>query len=306
MSPGLKSLAAVVAAAAMVGAAVVGRGALETKKERDDLRLTVACDPLARAFCEAAAAADPRLTVKVESPDITTKRLVGLPAGERPDVQAWVSVGPWLQMADGRRPGQARLQQGDPDRVSSTPVVLVTRAGQTIPPCGKPPAGCLPLARNRLGLASPRTSGVGLAGLAQIVLAQTATAAGELDRSTIESGPAATAIDAVARSTDPNDSLGPQLAANFSLANPVVTTQAAAAPVAGRVAVITSDPAVRAVLQVGLLDETARLPMSGAEPAGRALARAATEAGWGPSDDPTGGLPDPGVLAALQDAWRGP
>ena len=76
MSPGLKSLAALVAAAAMVGAAVFGRGALETKKERDDLRLTVACDPLARAFCEAAAAADPRVTVRVEAPDVTTKRLV--------------------------------------------------------------------------------------------------------------------------------------------------------------------------------------------------------------------------------------
>ncbi len=305
MSPGLKSLAALVAAAAMVGAAVVGRGALETKKERDDLRLTVACDPLAQAFCEAAAAADPRVTVKVEAPDVTTKRLVGLQAGERPDIQAWVSVGPWLQMADGRRPGQARLQRGDPHFVSSTPLVLVTRAGQRLDACGKPPAGCLPLPRSSVGLPSPRSSGIGLAGLAQVVLAATGTAAAELDRSVIESGSAVPVIDALERATNPTAGLE-QLNANFAQANPLVTTQAAAAAVGSRAAVIPSDPPVRAVLQVGLLDETARLAMGGSGPAGRALAKAATDAGWGPPLDPAGGLPDPGVLAALQDAWRGP
>ncbi len=45
MPPGLKTLAAVAAAAAMVGAAVIGRNALDTKSERDGLRLTVVCDP---------------------------------------------------------------------------------------------------------------------------------------------------------------------------------------------------------------------------------------------------------------------
>ncbi|CAA9262902.1 MAG: hypothetical protein AVDCRST_MAG76-2992 [uncultured Acidimicrobiales bacterium] len=305
MSPGLKSLAAVVAAAAMVGAAVVGRGALDTKNERDDLRLTVACDPLARAFCESAAAADPRLTVKVEAPDVTTKRLVGLSAGERPDVQAWVSVGPWLQMADGRRPGQARLQRGEPDFVSSTPLVLVTRTNQNLGSCGRPPAGCLPLPTHPVGLPSPRSSGVGLAGLAQVVLATTGTAAADLDRSVIESGSAVGVIDALERRTNPNAGLE-QLNANFAQANPLVTTGAAAAPAGNRASVVSSDPAVRAVLQVGLLDEAARVPMGGAEPAGRALARAAAEAGWDPPGDPAGGLPDPGVLAALQDAWRGP
>ena len=303
MSPGLKSLAAVVAAAAMVGAAILGRGALETKKERDELRLTVACDPLVRTFCEAAAAADPRLTVKVEAADVTTKRLVDLPAGERPDIQAWVSVGPWLQMADGRRSGQGRLQRGDPHFVAATPIVLVTRPDQKFA-CGKPPAGCLPLPRSSVGLPSPRSSGVGLAGLAQVVLATTGTSAADLDRSIIESASAAAVIDALERQTNPNAGLE-QLNANFAQANPLVTTRAAAAPVGSRAAVITSDPVVRTMLQVGLLDETARLPLSGDEPAGRALAKAASDAGWGPPGDPSGDLPDPGVLAALQDAWRG-
>jgi len=305
MPPGLKTLVAVVAAAAMVGAAVVGRNALDTKSERDDLRLTVVCDPLAEVFCQAAAAADDRLTIKVESPDVTTKRLTGLNAGERPDFQAWVSVGPWLQMADGRRGGQAPLQRGTVS-VASSRLVLVTRSGQTIGCSGKPPAGCLPLDRNRLGLPSPLRSGVGLAGLAQIVLARAGIAAAELDRGAIESGPAGAAIDVVARATDPNPaSVGQQVAANFSLANPVVTTQAATAPVAGRVAIVTSDPPLRAVLQVALLDPLAQGPLGTEEPAGRALAKAATDLGWDPAGDLAGGLPDPGVLAALQDAWPG-
>lgn len=304
MPPALRSLAALVGAAAMVGAAVVGRGALDSKEERDNLRLTVVCDPLARAFCEAAAAADPRITPRFEPPDETTRRLVALAAGERPDFQAWVSVGPWLQMADGRRTGQPPLDVRT-EHVASTPIVLVTKLGQTLPPCSKPPAGCLPLPRNRVGLASPRVSGVGLAGLTQIVLASTGIPVNDLDRAAVESGPAATTIDAVARSSDPNDSLGPQIAANFSLANPVVTTQAAAAAVADRVASIPSQPAVAAVLQIGLLDQAAVVPLRGDEPAGRALAKKAMEDGWGPAHDPGGGLPEPGVLAAVQDAWRG-
>jgi len=304
MSPALKSLAAVVAAAAMVGAAIVGRGALETKKERDDLRLTVACDPLAEAFCRAAAAADPRLTIKVEGPEVTTKRLVDLPAGERPDIQAWVSAGPWLQMADGRRAGQAPLQRAV-TAVASTPVVLVTRTGQNLGSCGKPPAGCLPLPRNQVGLASPRRNGVGLAGLAQIVLARTGTRAADLDRNAIETGEGAAAVDALAAATNPRAGFE-QLNANFAQANPLVTTKAAAAPASGRASIVPSDPAVRVVLQVGILDDTARLPLGAGEPAGRALQKAATDAGWEPPGDPGGGLPDPGVLAALQDAWRGP
>lgn len=306
MPPGLKTLAALAAAAAMVSAAIVGRAALDTKSKSDDLRLTVVCDPLAESFCQAAAAADDRLTIKVESPDVTTKRLTGVGAGERPDFQAWVSVGPWLQMADGRRVGQAPLQQSAVPLASSR-LVLVTKAGQTLRCGGKPPAGCLPLERNRLGLPSPLRSGVGLAGLAQIVLARTGTAASELDRNAIESGEAAAAIDAIARATDPRPAgLGEQLAANFSLANPVVTTQSAAAPVAQRAAIITSDPPVRVVLQVGLLDVSAQAPLSTGQPAGRALAKAATDGGWDPGGDLAGGLPEAGVLAALQDAWPGP
>lgn len=306
MPPGLKTLAAVAAAAAMVGAAVVGRNALDTKSERDDLRLTVVCDPLAEAFCRAAEAADDRLTIRVESPEVTTRRLVDLDAGKRPDFQAWVSVGPWLQMADGRRGGQTAVQRRTAV-VASSPVVLVTLPSQTIMCPGKPPAGCLPLERNRLGLPSPLRSGVGLVGLAQIVLARTGVAASELDRGRIESGAAGAAIDVIARATDPNPAgLGQQLAANFSLANPVVTTQAATASVAGRVTVVTSDPPLRAVLQVGLLDLSAQASLSPGEPAGRALAKAATDSGWDSGGDLAGGLPDPGVLAALQDAWPGP
>ncbi len=166
--------------------------------------------------------------------------------------------------------------------------------------------GLPPSDRNRLGLPSPLRSGVGLAGLAQIVLARTGIAAAELDRGAIESGPAGAAIDVVARATDPNPaSVGQQVAANFSLANPVVTTQAATAPVAGRVAIVTSDPPLRVVLQVGFLDPLAQGPLGREEPAGRELAKAATDVGWDPAGDLAGGLPDPGVLAALQDAWPG-
>lgn len=302
MPPALRSLAAVVAAAAMVGGAIVARGALDTKKERDSLRLTVACDPLARAFCDAAAAADPRIAVEVESPDETTRRLV---AGERPNFQAWVSVGPWLQMVDGRRTGQPPLQR-DVTYVSSTPIVLVTRKDQNLAACGKPaPAACLPLPSNPIGLPSPKSSGVGLAGLAQVVLAGTGTPVGDLDRNAIEAEPAAGLIDRLGRNARPSAGFE-QLNVGFSQANPLVTTQALAAPVGNRAQIVRSDPPVRAVLQVGVLDDTARAPLGAGEPAGRALARAATDAGWEPADDPTGGLPDPGVLAALQAAWRGP
>ncbi|MEO5679975.1 MAG: hypothetical protein ABIS47_09935 [Acidimicrobiales bacterium] len=304
MAPGLKSLAALAAAAAMVGAAILGRGALDTKKGRDDLRLTVACDPAARAFCEAAAGADPRLTIKVESPEVTTKRLRDLADGARPDIQAWVSLGPWLQMADGRRVGPAPLQR-EVRPVASTPLVLVTRLGQNLGSCGKPPAGCLPLPSNRVGLPSPKSSGIGLAGLAQIVLARTGTAAADLDRSALESGEGAAVIDALSKATDPRAGFE-QLNAGFSQANPLVNIKAAAAPAAGRASVIPSEPAVRVVLQVGILDEAAIQPLSGGEAAGRALAKAATDAGWEAPGPLAGGLPDPGVLAALQDAWRGP
>lgn len=308
MSPALKSLAAAVAAAAMVGAAIVGRGAIDTKKVRDDLRLTVVCDPLAAEFCRAAADADPRLTIRVEAPDVTTRALVDLPQGQAPDFQAWVSVGPWLQMADGRRPvplGNGKAIGEEIAAVASTGLVLLTRTNQAMPLCAKPkPAACLPLPTNRVGLASPRSNGVGLAGLAQVVLADTGIAAAELDRSAIQSGPAAPVIDRLARSANPSAGLE-QLNAGFSQANPLVTTQVAAAPAGGRARVVQSEPAVRAVLQVGILDARAAAPLTSGT-AGRALLRSATDAGWEPPGDPGGGLPEPGVLAALQDAWTGP
>ena len=306
MPPAVRSLAALVGAAAMVGAAIVGRGALDTKQERDSLRLTVVCDPLARDFCEAARAADDRITLRIEPPDETTKRLVGLAAGERPDFQAWVSVGPWLQMADGRRAAPRTGQRPLVIPVATTPVVLVTRPGQDLSCAGRTTAAaCLPLPRNPVGLPSPRTSGVGLAGLAQIVLAASEIRAPDLDRSAFESGPAATAIDRLVRNTNPTAGLE-QLNAGFSQANPLVMTQAAAAKVGTRARIVRSDPAVHAVLQVGILDDSASRPLGTDEPAGSALREAATTAGWDQAGDPTGGLPDPGVLAALQDAWTGP
>jgi hypothetical protein len=302
VTPALKSIAALVGAAAMIAAAVVGRGALETKKERDDLRLTVVCDPLAAAFCQAARAADPRLTIVEESTSATTTKLAQLAPGAAPGFQAWVSVGPWLQMADGKRTGQPALQR-DVLFVASTPLVLVTRPGQNLAACGKPAAGCLPLATNPVGLPSPKSNGIGLAGLAQVVLAKSGVARGDLDRSTIESGPAADAIDDLAGRTNPGAGLE-QLNIGFSQANPLITTQALAAPAAGRANVVRSEPAVRAVLQVGILDPEAKAPLDGGA-AGRALRDAAREAGWEAAGDPTGGLPEPGVLAALRDAWPG-
>ncbi len=304
MPPGLKTLAAVVAAAAMVGAAVIGRNALDTKSERDGLRLTVVCDPLAEVFCQAAAAADDRLTIKVESPGVTTRQLVDLDAGERPDFQAWVSVGPWLQMADGDPGGQASYSK-DIVYVASSGLVLVTKPGQDFASCGKPaPAACLPLPSNPVGLPSPLSSGIGLAGLAQIVLAATGIAADTLDRTAIESGPVDLVIGRLRRNTNPTAGLE-QLNISFSQANPLVTTRATAPPASSRAQVLESDPPVRAVLQVGILDTVAMAPLRDL-PGGRALARAAMDAGWDPPGDPSGGLPDPGVLAALREAWTGP
>lgn len=302
MAPGVKSLAALAAAVVMVAAAIVGRSTLDTKNQRDDLRLTVACDPLAETFCRAAAAADSRITVKVESPDITTKRLHDLGPDTRPDIQAWVTVGPWLQMADGRRGGQPPNAK-DIVPVASSPLVLVTKPGQNLASCGKPlPAACLPLPTNPVGLPSPLTSGVGLAGLAQVVLAATGLAVGDLDRNAIESGPAGPPIDRLRRSTKPGAGLE-QLNIGFSQANPLVTIQVGLPPSSARAQVLRSDPPVRAVLQIGILDRLATGPL-GDQAGGRALAKAAADAGWDPPGDPTGGLPDPGVLAALQDAWR--
>jgi len=293
----------VVAAVAMVGAAVAGRNALDTKKVRDDLRLTVVCDPLAQVFCQAAAAADPRLTIRVQGADATTRALRDLPQGQDPDFQAWVTVGPWLQMADGRRPGQPPLQRAV-TFVASSGLVLITRPDQKLPLCAKPaPAACLPLPQRRVGLASPKSSGIGLAGLAQVVMADTAIPPAELDRRAIEEGPGAAVIDRLAREANPNAGLE-QLNAGFSQANPLVTIEAVVPP-AGRAQVVRSNPAVRAVLQVGILDARATAPLAG-EPGGQALVKAATDAGWGSAGDPSGGLPDPGVLAALQDAWSGP
>lgn len=303
MTPAVKSIAAVVGAAAMVGAAVLGRGALDTKKERDDLRLTVACDPLAQDFCRAAAAADPRLTIRVESTQVTTKALVELPQGATPDIQAWVSAGPWLQMADGKRPGQPPHQKAVL-AVASTPVVLVSRTGVNLATCGRPAAGCLPLATNPVGLPSPKGSGIGLAGLAQIVVAKSGIPIADLDRNAIESGPAANAIADLAGRTNPSAGLE-QLNIGFSQANPLITTQALASAAAGRASVVRSEPAVRVVLQVGILDTRAKGPLGDGEPAGGALVAAARNAGWEEAGDPSGGLPDPGVLAALQDEWPG-
>ena len=302
MTPALKSAAAAVGAAAMVLAAVVGRGALDTKKERDDLRLTVVCDPLAEAFCRAAGAVDPRLTIRVEPTQVTTKALVQLAPGTGPDFQAWVSVGPWLQMADGRRTGQAPLQK-DVVVVASTPLVLLARAVPPSATCGKPAAGCLPLPTNPVGLPSPKSNGIGLAGLAQIVLAKSGIPTGDLDRTAIESGPAADAIGDLAGRINTGAGLE-QLNIGFSQANPLITTQALAGPAAGRPNVARTELPVRAVLQVGILDTRAKGPL-GDDAAGRALDEAARKAGWEEAGDPTGGLPEPGVLAALQDAWPG-
>jgi len=303
MSPKGKSIAAAVVAVAMVVAAVIGRNALDRKEVRNDLRFTVVCDPLAEPFCRAAADADSRLTIRVEAPDKTTKVLVDLAPGASPDFQVWVSVGPWLQMADGRRKGQPPLRT-DVRFLASSALVLITRPDQKLPLCAKrAPAACLPLPGLSTGLPSPRSSGVGLAGLAQVVLADTGISAAALDRNAIDAGPASDVLDRLGSRTRPNAGRE-QVNVQFSGANPIVSTQANVSEF-GRAQVLKSEPAVRAVLQVGFLDSRAVAPVGG-EAAGRALAGAATAAGWEPVGDPTGGLPDPGVLAALQDAWRGP
>lgn len=303
MPPAVKTLGSVAAAIAMVVAAVLVRGALDTKKVRDDLRLTVVCDPLSEAFCRAAEEADARLTIRVERPDATTEALVGLPLGRAPDFQAWVTVGPWLQMADGGRPGQPPFEKAV-TFVASTPLVLVTNPNQNLAQgCAKPiPAACLPLPRLDVGLPSPKSNGVGLAGLAQVVMAATGTPPADLDLASIESGPASSAIDRLRGRTNPNAGRE-QVNARFTVANPIVTTQVAARDY-GAAQVVKSEPAVRAVLQIGILDSRATAAL-GDEPAGRGLARAALTTGWDPPGDPTGGLPEPGVLAALKDAWTG-
>jgi hypothetical protein len=140
--------------------------------------------------------------------------------------------------------------------------------------------------------------------VAQVVLATTSIAARDLDLGAIESGPAGPVLDQLARRTNPSAGFE-QLNVGFSQANPLITTQAAAGPVAARAKVVRSEPAVRSVLQVGILDARAAGPLGG-EAAGQALGRAATGAGWEAAGDPSGGLPEPGVLAALQDAWTGP
>lgn len=302
MTPALKSLAAIVGTVAMVAAAVVGRSAYENNQEDKDQRFSVVCDPLAEAFCRAAAAADPRLTIVPEPPSRTTARLKQLAPDATPDFQAWVSVGPWLQMADGGRTDQSPRQK-DVLFVASTPLVLLARANPPPPACGKPAAGCLPLPTNPVGLPSPKGNGIGLAGLAQIVLAKSGIARGDLDRNAIESGPAADAIGDLAGRTNPDAGLE-QLNIGFSQANPLITVQALAGPAAGRPNVARTELPVRAVLQVGILEVKAKGPL-GDGAAGRALADAARKAGWEEAADPTGGLPEPGVLAALQDAWPG-
>lgn len=308
MSLAPKRLAAFGAAVLMVAAAVAGRGALDTSKAEGDLRVTVVCDPLAEAFCRAAADADSRLTIRVESPAVTTKALIALTPGQVPDFQLWVSVGPWLAMADGRRTGQPPLQSAV-RYLATSPLVLLTRPGQNLTAaCNKPsPAACLPLPKNPVGLPSPRISGIGLAGLAQIVLAATGSIADALDRGAITSGPAAEVIDTLSRTTNPTAGLE-QLNVAFSQANPLVTTQAAAAPTGARAQIVRSEPSVRAVLQAAILDPKAAAVLAGGSTA-QTLVKAAVSAGWEAweqSGDPNGGLPEPGVLAALQDAWSGP
>jgi len=294
MPQAAKSLLALVVAVGLVVGAVFVRSALDNKKVSDAVRVRLTCDPAVIEACRKAAAADERIELKEEEPAKTRARLRDLEPGEEPGLDAWVTVGPWMAMTEGARAGQPALARSVA-AVATTPVNLVVRPGNEA--CASKPVACDKV-RN-IGILPPPVDGVGLAASASIVATAAGIPVADLDRDALISGAGADPLrmlNKLAKSTGLD-----AVNASFGPAQAIVTTAAAARAIApGRVATVHLN--VRAVMEVALLSDGAAGVMAEGSPAGQALRRFMVDAGWEGSPQPSG-LPDAGVLAALQEAW---
>jgi hypothetical protein len=297
MPPAVKSLLALVGAVGLVVGAVVARNALDTKEVNDAIVVRLTCDPALAEACGKAAAADSRIKLTSEAPEKTRSRLRGLAAGDDPGLDAWVTVGPWMAMTDGARSGQAPLGRSTRP-VASTRVVVVERTD--IQACQPTPLSCGADKVRNIGLQSPTADGVALAGTASLVSTTAGVPVKDLDLSSLTSGVASGPLRDLKNRAKPVG-LG-VVNGNFADAQAVVTTAAAARAIpTARAVTVQLD--VSAVAETSFLADAAQVPLGAEAPAGRALRDALVQAGWDGVPVPSG-LPDAGVLAALQDAWR--
>jgi hypothetical protein len=297
MPRALKSLLALVGAAGMVVGAVVARGALDDKKVNDAIQVRLTCDPALVDACQKAAAADGRIKVTSEAPAKTAARLRGLASGADAGLDAWVTIGPWMAMTDGARSGQTPLGRSTRP-VASTRIAIVERTN--VAACSKPtPLGCGADIVRSIGIQSPVEDGVALAGAAWIVATQAGTPVTDLDRVALTNGPASAQLRELKARARP---VGLEVVnASFANAQAIVTTSAAASGIAATRGA-TVPTTVSAVAEVAFLTDSAKVPLAADAPGRAALHDALVAGGWLANPEPSG-LPDPGVLGALQEAW---
>ena len=329
MSGAVPRVLALLAAIGMVLGALAIRNRMDDDDDRGggrgggDLRLT--CTPELERVCNGIAA-DPRVELTIEDAGRTFDRLL---TADGPVPDGWLTPGPWSQMLEEVRRSEGRrslLRVGRP--VAWSPVAVVVwreRAGPLAPHCpnrivhmhclgivagqpwskfsGQPTWGDI-----KPALPDALTSATGLAALG----AGTAAFFGKSDVSSDElqnNDGFAVWLQALARINRPLD-LELMLAQGPSSADALASLEAGASFVIkgsaheGRVTLSYSAPVVTADVVLGTAagERGERL----AELVRSATTREAFEmSGWKVANRPSStGLPSPGLLYALREAWR--
>jgi hypothetical protein len=283
-------LLAVVVAIGMVAGALYVRGRIDD--EDDGGRgggsggdLTLVCDPQFESACREASD-----SVLVEDAATTAERLLG---GERPP-DAWLTPGPWADIVDALRSGQAPLYPAHGAVLASTRLALVSGPGG--PSRWKALGTQTGEGDLRLGWRDP-DSGLGVLQLG----AFTAGWFGTDDVATNDFDPAfEDSLDRITNEAETASSpLGRRLQQGVSFAEAVITTETEA-----RALLEQAAPGRRGDLRPLYPDPVVSVEavLAGSGDVADDLRSALKDDGWG-EPRPTN-LPSPGVLAALWDRVR--
>lgn len=124
-------LAAVVSVGLVLGAVVL-RSRLNEEGAGDtggNGRVVLACDTELAQVCARLQDLGAAVEVRVVDPGVLSDEIVDLAPGEKPDIDAWLTVGPWASITDDNRAfGGAEPALAEPRTLATSPTSLVTMA----------------------------------------------------------------------------------------------------------------------------------------------------------------------------------
>lgn len=284
-------LAALVAAIAMVVAAIFVRGRID--RASTTIRLTCATE--LEAACRAIGNGT---KVTIEPAGVTADRLIALDNGADPGLDAWLAPGPWPQIVDSARAAGPLFT--DPRGVAQTRIALVVRKAGRFGACQQ--WACVGKAMGDLGqkadIPDPAKEATG-----PLVLSAMTSGSPVDDPAVL--GLLDSLRNADTRAADDATSIlltSPEKDAVASLdavTQPIIATAANS----GSVTVLYPQPVTNAEVVLGVTGSgktaTRARDVLGGTPARNAL----RGAGWN-TDVSGAASTDPGVVAALRDAWK--